>query len=174
MITSTILNLDYEIRKLRLKDFTAWRELRLEAVTLHPETFSSTYEEEKKLSIDDFKSILTNSQIFGIFCDNGLVGIAGVTKLQLKKFGHRGNLFGMYLKKEYRGCGMADALIETLKKHASRTLVQLTCGVIIKRDNAVRFYQRHGFRILGMIPRSLKLNETYYDEYIMGLELQGY
>ncbi len=171
MLADKQLNFDHEVYKLSVSDFAAWKELRHEALALCPDALSSTCEEHSKLSVADFKMLLTHTDIFGVLHKDKLVGTAGVAMLQLQKFRHRGSLLGMYLKEEYRGSGMADNLLKTIIQHAKQTLVLLTCGVMVQNSNALRFYQRHGFKIIGTVPRSMKFNGIYYDEYSMYLEL---
>lgn len=90
-------------RKLTPEDWQIWKKIRLEALQNSPENFGSSYEEESQWSDDDFKKGLSSSDIFGAFVDNTLAACAGFYRLQALKTRHRGVLWGMYTRPEYRG-----------------------------------------------------------------------
>ena len=75
----------------------------------------------------------------------------------------------MYVRKEIRGHGVADQLVKAIIDHARQQVIQLHCSANAENEGALRLYQRHGFQIFGTEPRSLKVDENFYDEHLMVL-----
>lgn len=162
-----------KIKMLTQKDWQLWKLLRLEALKNSPESFGSSYEEESNWPDLDFQNSLTKSDIFGAFVDNSLVSYAGFYSLNSEKTKHRGVIWGMYTKVEYRGQGIASALIQTIISHAKSHVAQLHLTCVTSNFGAVAFYQKHGFKIYGTEPRALKMRNTFFDEHLMILDLTG-
>ena len=83
---------------------------------------------------------------------------------------HRGCLFSMYTKDTHRNRGTADALIKTIITHAKQRVIQLHLTVVTTNHAAIRLYQKNGFTIYGTEPRSLKIDNNFYDEHFMVLD----
>ncbi len=159
------------IKKLRPEDFEIWKSVRLEALKNSPESFASSYEEESSGSDSDFKKNLIQSDVFGVFIGYSLVACAGFYSLNSLKTKHRGVIWGLYTQLEYRGQGIASALIQTIIHHARSRVIQLHLTCVTSNLAAVAFYQKQGFSIYGREDRSLKVAETFFDEYLMILDL---
>lgn len=164
---------NYQIRSLELKDWTQFRLLRLEALQRHPEAFGASFEEECQLTDEMFREGYSKSEIFGAFSvDNeDLIGCAGFFIYSSLKMQHRGCLFSMYTKDDYRNQGIADALIKKVIEHAKKRVMQLHLTVVTSNLPAVKLYERHGFYVYGTEPRSLKIGHQFYDEHFMVLKL---
>lgn len=160
------------IRLLKTEDCPIWKKIRLEAVKAHPEAFGSSYEEESLFTDDQFNIGLTDSDIFGAFINDELAGTAGFFIFKYLKMKHRGNLFGMYVKPEYRNRGVASQLIEMVISHAQTKVLQLHCSVVSENQVATQFYEKYGFQIYGTEPKSLKVGEKFYDEHLMALQFK--
>ncbi|MES2729431.1 MAG: GNAT family N-acetyltransferase [Pseudomonadota bacterium] len=158
-----------EIRTLVKDDWADWKRIRLEAIKLHPDAFGGSYEDEVQNPDESFQQGLTKNTIFGALSNGVLVGVAGFFIFSHRKMQHRGNLFSMYLRKEHRGQGIADQLIETVIAHAKSEVLQLHCTVVTNNPAAIKLYQKYGFEIYGTEPRSLKVDNSYYDEHLMAL-----
>lgn len=165
---------NFIIKQLTAEDWKIWKEFRLEALKNSPENFGSSYEEEAKWPDLDFQNSLTKSDIFGVFLDNTLVSCAGFYNLNSAKTKHRGVIWGMYTKKEYRGNGIANSLIQKIIKHAKSRVTQLHLTCLTNNLAAVRLYQNHGFKIYGTEPRALKMRDAFFNEHLMVLNLTGY
>lgn len=155
------------IKTLTPEDWQDWKTIRLEAVRLHPEAFGGSYEDESRHPDDIFKQALQKNTIFGAYINNVLVGVAGFFILSSRKTKHRGNLFSMYLKKEYRGQYIAGELVKAVINHAESRVEQLHCSAVTTNPAAIALYKKYGFEIYGTEPRSLKVGDHYYDEYLM-------
>lgn len=159
-----------KIRLLTEKDWQIWRSLRLEALQNSPETLASSYEEAENFSQEEWEDKLTKSDIFGAFIDNKLIAAVGFRRLNRLKTMHRGDLFAMYVTPEYRGQGIASQLIDVIINHAKSRVIQLHLSCVTNNESAVKLYQKHGFKIYGTEPRSLKIDDDFFDEYLMLLE----
>lgn len=164
--------INLQIEPLREKDWELWKKIRLEALQTHPEAFGSSFEEEAIYTELEWKKTFKSSVIFGAFLDNQLVAVSGFYIFQPLKMRHKGALFGMYVKPEARGKGIADALIKKIISHAHSSVIQLYCSVVTSNKTALKLYQKHGFHIYGTEPKALKVNNHFYDEYLLILNLE--
>jgi len=163
--------MNIEIRQLQKHDWVLWKEIRLEALQLHPDAFGSSFEEVSLWSDEEFQQMLLRNDMFGGFVKGELAGVAGFFIYELQKLKHRGCLFGLYVKKEYRGKGVARQLIIKLVNHASSKVMQLHCTVTTDNTCATHLYQKLGFKIYGTEPKALKVAGKYYDEHLMAVDL---
>ena len=159
-----------KIRPLEIKEWPAFKALRLEALLKHPEAFGASYQEESKLTEKAFQQGFGTCDIFCAFVNDELVGCAGFFIYSSEKMAHRGCLFSMYTKDTHRNRGTADALIKTIITHAKQRVIQLHLTVVTINHAAYRLYKKNGFTIYGTEPRSLKIDDRFYDEHLMILE----
>lgn len=162
-----------KIKMLTQEDWKIWKSFRLEALKNSPESFGSFYEEELIWPDSDFQNSLSKSDIFGVFVDKSLVSCAGFYTLNSTKTKHRGVIWGMYTRPEYRGQGIASALIQSIINHAKSRVSQLHLTCVTSNFGAVALYQKHGFKIYGTEPRALKTRDAFFDEHLMILDLTG-
>ena len=80
---------------------------------------------------------------------------------------HKGFLWGMYLKPEARGSGLAAILVERLLEYASQEVEQVQLTVVASNPRAIRFYERTGFVAYGLEKEALKDKDAYFDEILM-------
>ena len=115
-----------------------------------------------------FADRLARNAVFGAFQGEALVGVAGFYGLDGPKTRHKGTLWGMYVKPDARGRGVAEALIEGVIVQARREQVKaLQLTVVSANERALRFYRRMGFSAYGVEPRALKHRGAYFDEVLM-------
>jgi ribosomal protein S18 acetylase RimI-like enzyme len=152
-------------------DAALYRDVRLEALSAHPEAFGSSHEYEAAQPLNWFSARLANSSVLGAFRDAELVGIAGLAIQQGQKKAHKGMIVGMYVRPDARRAGTGRLLMEAIieiSRHRVE-LVQLT----VVRDNeaARRLYVGLGFQEYGIEWHSLKHDGRYYDEILMAMDL---
>lgn len=153
-----------QVRRLTQDDAEIFREIRLEALEKHPETFQSTYESAAELPLDAFKQRLRQYALFGGFSDGALCGFVGFYPLKNPKISHKGLLWGMYVKEAARGTGLAEAMVEAVVEHAKGKVEQILLSVIEDNERGRRFYEKMGFEPYGLEPRALKIGERYLGE----------
>ncbi len=158
---------DHSIRRLERPDASLYRELRLEALRLHPHAYGSTLEMESAAPIDSFEQRLVSSEVL-----LGSIGDApmGIVRFSMPTFvteRHKGMLTGMYVREGARGSGLASALVDAVIERARGRVIFVELSVVTTNERARRLYARHGFEIYGIDPCALKHGDRYFDEYQM-------
>ncbi|WP_419420684.1 N-acetyltransferase family protein [Legionella sp. D16C41] len=159
------------IELIKNKDWKQFRTLRLEALLSNPEAFGSSFEEEVNLSDKEFEINFNKSTIFGAFEEKDLIGCVGFFIYSFLKMKHKGAVFSMYTKPEYRNLGVGNALLQYVIAYAKDKVMQLHLTVVTTNRAAIELYQKNGFTIYGTEPRALKVNDQFYDEHLMVLNL---
>lgn len=157
------------IRRLDAGDTGLYREIRLEALKNSPESFGDSFEDQMDAPDKVFQERLKKNIVFGAFVGDELVGTAGLFLEGSRKAKHRARMWGIYVKKEFRGKGIADDLIASVVNYARSCSEQLHLEVTTINSSALKLYERHGFVAYGKDPRALKIGTEYYDEYLMAL-----
>ncbi len=159
------------IRAALPSDVIQYRELRLGALQDSPTVFSADYEVnlnhpmsfwEGRLSFDE------NGIIFFATHENNPIGMTGIRRGESPKTKHSAGIWGVYVRPEWRGLHIAEALIETCIDWAKPRQVNIVkLGVTTTNTSAVRCYKRCGFTIYGNEPHAMVYEGNYYDEYLM-------
>lgn len=153
-----------EVRRLAEDDAEAYRTIRLEALERHPEAFQATYESSAKVPLELFAQRIKRYALFGGFVDGALAGFVGFYPLRNAKVRHKGVMWGMYVREDARGTGLADAMVEAVVDHARGRVEQIMLSVLASDERARRFYARMGFEPYGLEKRALKIGDRYCDE----------
>lgn len=156
-----------EVRALDSDDYEDLRAIRLEALRLHPANFAADPDQEAAFSKDEWLARLASAVSFGGFVDGRIAGLVIYSRPKSPKLAHTADLGAMYVRDEARGTGLADAMIEALIGHAAKEVEQVKLTVNAENARAIKFYERHGFRAIGRIPRSLNIAGRYYDDLLM-------
>lgn len=110
--------------------------------------------------------------VFGGWLDGlALAGAAGLLVPASVKLRHKGVLWGMFVRPEARGTGLAAALVERVIEQAGSLVEEVRLTVVVSNTAAVRLYTRAGFKQYGLERRALKVGSRYYDELLMALSL---
>ncbi len=152
-----------QVRRLTARDAQAFRDIRLEAVERHPESFAVSYEREIERPQEAFVEMIADNAIFGGFGEGELVGFAGFRPQSHPKLSHRGNLWGMYVKDRARGSGLAQDIAKALIDHARAHVDWLELSVTRENERARRFYEALGFETYGLQRDGLRLDGRSYD-----------
>lgn len=169
--------LPYKIRLIELADLSAFRVLRRQALENHPAAFAKFPFEFDAISDQSLASMVCldqNQFTFGIFLDSGdLVGMAGLFRGKHGKTAHKGTIWGVFVKPEFRGKGFAKELLTQVIAYAPTlkgvTLINLS--VSQAQPAARALYLALGFKIFGKESRALKIEENYFAEEYMYLDL---
>jgi RimJ/RimL family protein N-acetyltransferase len=156
------------VERLAPDDAEALRDIRLEALRLHPSAFSADPDVEGAFTLDRWRSNLETRVWFGGRVAGTLCGIAAFSiDGYSKKVRHTGHLGAMYVRDVARGTGLADQLILAFLDHATTQVEQVMLTVEAGNTRAIKLYERHGFRTIGRMPRSILVEGRYYDELQM-------
>lgn len=142
-------------RKLVPGDSFQYREIRLESLKIHPESFGATYEEERLIPKLRFEKAIEQPFdtrfIFGAFDQKELIGILGFIPFTLDDvldLPHTGTLIQMYVRSTYSGRKIGLNLTNAVVREAfcSSDIDQIVLGV--RKDNmrAIRVYEQAGFQ----------------------------
>ncbi|TGB05337.1 GNAT family N-acetyltransferase [Halobacillus salinus] len=166
-----------QTRELNGQDAEAYYELRLEALLTNPDSFITTYEQEKQRP-NPLKTIAERldsniSRTFGLFSEEKLCGIVTLMKQTHPKFSHKGDVLAMYISPSSRRKGGAVQLLDELIRSARAFgLEQLRLSVVTENTPAKQLYQKVGFQSYGIERKAIKLPERYLDEDHMVLFLE--
>ncbi len=165
----------YEIRALSPADAEDYRRVRLDALRLHPDAFSASFEAEAALDRAHIVERLCTPGVtrFGAFdAHGGLVGIVGLRLRPGAKERHRAHLFSMYVDAAHRGAGLARQLVEVVIAGAREAgAIVLDLSVTAGNAPAQRLYRRMGFTTYGVERRWIKVDDRFHDKELMALDL---
>ncbi len=166
--------MNYEIRCLGPADAERYRQVRLDALRLHPEAFAADYADEAALSSAQWADRLMVPGLtrFGAFAGDELVGLVGLHLHSDAKRKHKAELFSMYVDAAHRSTGLSRRLVDAVvdKAREAGALV-LHLSVTVGNVPARRLYQRAGFIVYGVERRALLVDGVFHDEELMALDL---
>ena len=162
-----------EIRLLRPEDADSIRKLRLEALLDSPESFGSSYEEEREYSLQKFQNRLEVGSTFGAFQDGKLIGMVTLIPETKHKTRHKAHIFAMYVTPGLRGQRIGRKLVKEAIETAKQIvgIEQILLSVVTSNDAAKHLYLSLGFEIYGKEKHALKIGDSYLDEEHMCLFL---
>ena len=161
------------VRRLTPDDIPALRDARLEGLRNHPEAFSADLAVWEALTPEVWRTRVMNGNWFGAFVDDALAGICAISTSYSSKTSHIGEFGAMYVRAQYRGQHIGDALIESVIAFARGKFQLVTLTVVAENAHAIALYERHDFAVIGKMPRAIHVGDRYYDELYMVRILDG-
>jgi len=159
------------IREAAPADVVQYRELRLFALQDVPTAFSADYQVNLNKPMSFWEGRLNFDEYGIIFLAEhagNLIGMTSIRQRESPKTKHSAEIFAVYVRPEWRGLHIAEALIESCIQWAkAREVNTLKLGVMAANTSAVRCYERCGFKIYGTEPRDVFYEGKYYDLYLM-------
>lgn len=132
--------------------------------------FTFTVEDEKKY-IDSINNDENCLMILGII-DDRIISISNISSLNGKRFKHNSS-FGIAVKKEFWRMGIGSIAMSELIKFARENKVIQNISLGVKADNygAIKLYENHGFKKVGVHKNYFNVGGKYFDEVLMDLYL---
>lgn len=160
------------IRPARAGDGPAYRELRLEALRLHPSAFSADLERAEAMSPEEWEKRLGDGRevvlFFAVDGSGALLGMAGARLGWSSKTRHSADLFSVYLHHAWRGRGIGQALVQACIDWArAQGAAHIKLGVEAGNLAAIRCYTRLGFQDYGREHQALRVDDVDYDFLLM-------
>ena len=156
-----------EIRRVTLAEAPAFRALRLEALRDHPADFGSDFGEESARPLSHFVAQLAQNTVIGAFLDGRLIGIVALEFLRKPKERHRVFLWGVYVRPEGRGRGVAAPLLDAALAVAFARGKQVHLGVRVGNAAAERLYLSRGFQRYGIEPNTGEIDGVSHSDALM-------
>jgi GNAT superfamily N-acetyltransferase len=146
-------------------DAAALRHLRLRSVQEEPIAFSVGYDEINETPIEAIIEHLQETDVFGAWMEDKLIGMVGMQRAAGAKVRHRATIGGMYVIPERRRQGVGRALLEAVLTY-TRSLAgvrYVTLAVVIAPTTAIALYERVGFQQWGVEPGAICVDGVDYD-----------
>lgn len=164
------------IRRLTPSDAAIFQAFRLAALQDAPTAFGSSFQEEKDFPasvIEGRLALKPDRGPFGAFQGEELVGLVALGRENMKNLAHKALVWGMYVKPEHRGKGIAKALLQEALSLARSVpeLRQVNLNVNASNASAIRLYESFGFKSFGREPGAMFINGELHDELHMFLRL---
>ncbi len=139
------MNINY--RKLFPKESKMYRNIRLESLEKFPDAFCASYQEalktEKFRMENDIELQTAERFVLGAFIEKQLIGICAFVKDETDT----GNIYQMYVKREFQGKNIGLGLIKAVIHLARQQFdnVEIGLEVIPGNNSAYRLYKKAGF-----------------------------
>ena len=133
------------------------------------DTFRISEEKEAKFIERFHKS--KNDIMLVALDDDKVVGNAIVERNRVARYNHRAEI-SLTVLKEYWGRGIGSRLMEMMVDFAVKSGIEILY-LEVRADNgrAVKLYERFGFKKIGTYNKFFKIDNLYYDAYLMILNL---
>ena len=163
------------IRRLGAADLRAYKVLRDAMLEGHPAAFTSDAQAEGHRRADDYLPRLGLERsdgghlLLGAWQGTSLLGAIGLERDTRSKVRHIGHVVGMMVSDAAQGRGIGRMLLDALIDEARgpAELEMLTLTVTDGNANAVRLYERSGFREFGTLHRAIRVGDRYHDKIYM-------
>ena len=166
------------IRPTREDDAPAFRALRLKGLQDHPTVFGADYATNAAQPIEHWQERLRAGSgddervTYVADAAGALIGMTTMVRNDLPKTRHAGSIFGVYTHPDWRGTGVADALLEACAAYARALGIRLLrLGVATDNTSAINLYVRNGYAVYGIEPESIQVDGVFYDELLMAKRL---
>ncbi len=166
------------IRPIREDDLAAFRELRLDALRLHPDAFSADYAQDQAKPMSFWEERIRQNTtgeagiLYVAASADQLLGMTGIYLESSPKTRHNGWIWGVYVGPEWRGLRLADELIGCcIDWGRAHGVVIAKLGVTTTNTPAIRCYTRLGFAVFGVEPKANSAGGDYHDELLMAKDV---
>lgn len=114
------------------------------------------------------------TSVFFVACKDGEIVGNGSLSGMPRRMSHRAEL-SIAVRKQYWRQGIGSMLMKELIQYAKENGLEII-NLDVRADNkqAIRLYEKFGFRHIGISPASFKIKEEYVDFAVMYLDLRQY
>jgi cyclohexyl-isocyanide hydratase len=161
------------VQEIHSSDIAAYKEFLLKGLVEDEANFRISPDDEKNAPFPTLDT--ADSFTLGAFADQRLAGIVSFQRegRDRQKLRHKGLLFRMYVHPQFRGKGIARALIEALLRRVAMLgdVEQINLTVVANNPVAKKLYEQFGFVSFAVERNALKWKGHYYTEEQMVLFL---
>ncbi len=144
-------------------NFSLYKKFRLRALQLEPLAYRHSQDD----LIVNNQEYSKQRKTFLALHHKEVIGMMSVVFSNLEKTSHVGQIFEVYVKKEFRRLGVGKRLLEKLIHDTSETLSKLRLKVNTELYQSIEFYKKNGFSIVGTLRNEIKIGNNLYDEHVM-------
>ncbi len=168
------------LRQAEVGDAARLRALRLEALVVDPVSFSADLSIDRARTDAWWAAELEAYQRdeSGLIClasaRDDLVGMCGLIRGNRPKTRHAGTIWGVYVREEWRGLGIAGRMIAyclTWAEEHDLAIVKL--AVVNSNQAAIQVYKRLGFTVYGEDPLAIRYEGVDYDDLLMAKRIKN-
>jgi ribosomal protein S18 acetylase RimI-like enzyme len=167
------------VRTTRAADAHQLRELRLEALRLHPVAFTADLAESEAQPPEFWVDRATvgagtdgRQALFVAELDGALVGMAGIyVDPKRPKLAHSATIWGAYVRAAARRRGIGQKLVGACADWGRANDLRIVKLSAVNDGPARRCYERCGFVTYGVEPMAVQVDARFYDESLMALKL---
>jgi len=166
------------LRPSRREDATAYRDLRLAALQRSPAAFGADYASSAARPLSFWEERMAQGALgeqgvtYLALAGDALIGMTSLVRNTLAKTQHSAAIFGVYVRPDWRGAGVADGLMAAcLAQGRALGLRVVRLGVVTSNASAIRLYLRHGFTVYGVAREALVVDGVSHDELLMACRL---
>ena len=132
--------------------------------------FPFSVDEEKKIISECLKSDFCLMLVAAI--EDEIVSQLLLQRSSWPRLAHVGEI-GISVSKKHWGKSIGRHMVLTALEWAKqKDIAKLQLQVRSDNERAVILYESLGFKIEGLLSRAMKINDNYFDDYVMGLVLE--
>lgn len=163
-----------KIKRLMIVNAAEYRNLILQGVAAHPESFRIGVEDVRG-SKSPFAAENEDDFTLGAFDENeALLGVVSFERERREKLRHKGLIYQMYVASAEAGRGIGRKLLQAAIRQAFEIdgLEQINLTVVATNERAKRLYESEGFVSFSHEKLAIKTGADYFDEETMVLRLR--
>lgn len=166
------------LRPSRRTDAAAYRDLRLEALQRAPAAFGADYASSAAHPLSFWEERMAQGApgdqgvTFLALAGDALIGMTSLVRGTGAKTRHSATIVAVYLRPDWRGLRIADALLQACLAHGRALGLRIVrLGVVTTNAGAIRLYLRNGFSVYGVEHEALLVDGVAHDELLMARRL---
>jgi ribosomal protein S18 acetylase RimI-like enzyme len=156
-----------DIRQLSSAHVIEFLALRAYALTHEPERFRVSAHDDAQWGQAFWENRLNTDRVLGLFEQDQLIGVGGLSRFVGEKLRHKGLIWGMYIAPAARGSDASDLLMSGLIECSKGYVTHLQLTLMANNTRAQKYYERHGFKLYAIEPQSVMTPDGPADEALM-------